>query len=810
MVVKPNNPAAIEFLQRWAPEGPWVLTSITPDRKAINTKTFRPASLGEMERWLSEYNGHRNIYFHVNPPMRDVKKKAEREDIKSVDWLHVDIDPRAGEDIPEEQRRALALLTTNLPRGVPAPTVVIFSGGGYQGFWKLKQPIPIDGNLDLAEDAKRYNQQLEVLFGADNCHNIDRIMRLPGTVNLPDARKLKKGRVPALAHLVSFDPSLVHDLSAFHPAPAVQMPDSGDGTTGGFYGGGSKPQVQVSGNIERLASVDELDQWNVPDRVKVIIVQGNHPDEPKEGDNSRSAWLFDVLCQLVRCDVPDNVVYSIITDPDFGIAESVLDKGTNAEKYALRQMERAKEEAVDPALRELNERHAVIGNLGGKCRVIEEVMDQALKRTRLTRQSFDDFRNRYMNRKIQVGTDKQGAPVYSPLGKWWLGHPNRRQFDTIVFAPGRELQGVYNMWKGFGCESRPGECGLFLAHIRENVCKGDEKIFRYLMGWMARAVQQPASPGEVAIVLQGGRGTGKSLAAKYFGQLFGRHFLHVSNPSHLVGNFNSHLRDVVVLFADEAFYAGDKKHSSILKTLITEDTIQIEAKGVDVETAPNYVHLMMASNDQHVVPAGGDERRFLVLAVSDAHQQDTEYFAALIEQMENGGQEALLHHLLTYDLKGYNVRAVPDTDALREQKLLSLGVEEEWWYTKLVEGRLSERDPDWAGSFRKGALVDDYIAYTRRFNISKRGNQTALGRFLARVVPKLSTVQRDAEWEEMTNDGYIRKMRGRAYFWVFPSLEECRRIWESKYGATDWPAPLQAQEELPSAGGGMNSGDTPF
>ena len=72
--------------------------------------------------------------------------------------------------------------------------MVVFSGGGYQAFWKLETPISINGDLGRAEDAKRYNQQLELLFGGDNCHNVDRIMRLPGTVNVPDERKRTKGR----------------------------------------------------------------------------------------------------------------------------------------------------------------------------------------------------------------------------------------------------------------------------------------------------------------------------------------------------------------------------------------------------------------------------------------------------------------------------------------------------------------------------------------------------------------------------------------------------------------------------------------
>ncbi len=774
--VEGDSSAATEFLKRFHPDGPWALTAIQPDRKAIETRTFHPSGLKELDKWLAQYNGSRNIYFHVNPPLRDITKKAEREDIKEVSWLHVDIDPRAGEDIGEEQERALGLLTTKLPKGVPEPTCVVFSGGGYQGFWRLEEPIPVEGELARAEDAKRYNQQLELAFGADNCHNIDRIMRLPGTVNLPDARKARKGRVPTLATLVSLSDA-TYPLNTFTPAPAVQTQDEGWGVGG---------EIKISGDIERLASVDELDQWGVSDRVKIIIVQGRHPEERKEGDDSRSAWLFDAICQLVRAEVPDEVIFSIITDPDFGISESVIDKGANAEKYALRQIGRGRDEAVDPWLRRFNDRYAVIGNLGGKCRIVYEELDLALDRTVLVRQSFEDFRNKYMHEKVTVGVDKDNRPIEVPAGKWWLSQRKRRQYENIVFVPGREVNGSYNMWKGYACLSIPGECGLILDHLRDNVCSGDEELADYLIKWLARTVQQPASPGEVAIVLRGGRGVGKSFFAKEFGKLWGRHFMHISNPAHLVGNFNSHMRDCVVLFADEAFYAGDRKHASILKTLITEETIAIEAKGVDVETSPNYIHLLMASNDTHVIPAGGDERRFLVLDVGTGAQKNSSYFAAISKQMNEGGREALLNFLMGVDISDFDVRAVPATDALREQKLLSLNFEEDWWYQKLEEGRVLLSDDEWSREVMKEALVDDFIRHTDRFRVSRRGSQTALGRFLQKVCPRLSSMQRMAEIEIPVGDGWSRKVERRTYFYVVPDLETCRARWEELHGPQDW------------------------
>lgn len=794
--LKYDTSASLKFLERLYPEGPWVLTSIETDRKGITTATFGPESRDKAWAWVEGFNGRRNIYFSVNPPTRELAKKAEREDIREVAYLHVDIDPRAGEDIDSEQTRSLGLLTTALPRGVPAPTAVVFSGGGYQGFWKLEEPIPINGDLAAAEDAKRYNQQLELLFGADNCHNIDRIMRLPGTINVPDAKKRRKGRVEALAAVVEFHEDRVYGLSAFTPAPPVQVRGEG-----GFAGGGSpKTRVEVSGNVARLKDVDELDEWNVKDRVKVAIVQGHDPENPKKTDNSRSAWVFDVCCQLARAEVPDEVIFAVLTDPDFGISESILEKGSNAERYALRQIERAKEDAINPALRELNERHAVISNIGGKCRVVEEVLDRVLGRTRLTRQSFEDFRNRYMHRGVVVGTDDKGRAITVPMGAWWLKQESRRQFDTIVFSPGGEVPGSYNLWRGFAFSSLPGDRHeQYLQHIKDNICSGNEEYYRYLIGWMARAVQHPDSPGQVAVVMRGRMGTGKGAFWKHFGALWGRHYMQVTDPKHLVGSFNAHLRDCVVLFADEAFYAGDKKHESILKAIITEDQVVVEAKGVDAESSPNYLHVGMSSNQAWVIPAGMDERRYFVLDVNDTKRQDFAYFKRLQGAMDDGGYENLLHFLLTYDLDGFNVRDMPKTEALQEQKLYSLSPEEEWWYEKLVNGQLLDLHSDWQTEVVCEDLQNDFYERMRMVGVMRRASPTALGKFLQRVLPPAypKSFQKFVNRQFDAGNGYTVEKQTRPRHYGFPTLDVARAHFEERFDLR-LPAAMETPEaQLP-------------
>jgi len=760
----PQTPAALAFLQQWRLDGPWVLTAIMPDRSAISTDTF--TNVADAERWLDRYNGQRNIYFHVNPCLRPLTKKAEREDVEALAWLHVDIDPRVGEDIETERDRALALLQKP-PGDVPPPTVIIFSGGGYQGFWKLAEPVPIDGDLEKAEEAKLYNLQLEIVFNADQCHNVDRIMRLPGTINLPDAKKAKKGRVPTLAMLVEFHDDRIYHISDFTPAPAIQTGDPGFSP---------EETVQISGNVPRVLDLSELDRWDVSDELKVIIAHGRNPDKPKDGDDSRSAWLFDACCNLVRKDVPDETIYALITDPDWRISESVLESA-RPEVYARRQIARAKEFVADPRLADMNQKFAVIENIGGKCRVVEEQQDtiNGHPRSRLTMQGFADFRNRFMHQRIEIGADNQGNPRFMSQGDWWLKHPRRKQFSRLIFDPSKEeIPGTYNLWKGFAYDARPGNCTLYLDHLENVLCQGDQDHYSYLLGWMAMLIQRPATPGQVAVVLRGKRGTGKGFFATQLGALLGRHFLHVSHASHLVGNFNSHLRDALLVFADEAFYAGDKKHESVLKTLITEDQLTVEAKGVDAESSPNYIHLILASNEHWVVPAGGDERRFFVLELADEHKQDGAYFSAIDKQMSEGGREALLHFLMTYDISEFDVRAVPATSALREQQDLSLTPHEEWWYAKLVDGIMMPNLPEpWPRQVMKAALRTDYLEYAHQHRIMRIMSPTQMGLFLKRECPGIVGRQ-------------IYQKNHRPYIYDIPPLAVCRADWDRLHGRTEW------------------------
>ena len=801
MKTVPNPTLAAEFLGNWRPCGPWMLCAFHEDR-TNDFRTFDSNSIDELSKWLmAQQAQERNIYFHVNPVRPDCGK-ASKGDVLRLEWLHVDVDPKKGADLKDEQARILAELQGS--DVLPKPTVIVFSGGGYQSFWKLTEPIVVDGELAKVEDAEQYNVQIAKLLAADNCHNADRIMRLPGTINFPDAKKRKRGQKPVMADVVLADWDLTYDHNEFMKAPDLR-------TAGSRTGSKNQVKVEVSGNVPRIAAEVFSDEHgifkDVSSRARVAIVLGRDPDQPLTGGNSRSDWLWYVACELVRHDFDDDTIYSIITDPDLGISEHVLKQGNAAAAHrsALRAIQGARENAIEPWLEQLNREYAAIESIGGKFRISCERFNEAKERVEVEFHLPDGFRAMWGNKFVEIPQfNKKGElmpqPLHVPVGKWWLAHPNRREYRGVVFHPNKDFPDSMNLWRGFAVAALPGDCSLYLDHIKNVLCKGSVAYYNYLLGWMANAVQNPANPGQTAIVLRGGQGTGKGTFGELFGKLFGTHYKYVSNPKHVTGQFNAMLQDAVLVFADECFAANDKAAESALKSLITESRLRVESKGIDNMEARNCVHLIMATNAQWAISADLDDRRFFVLEVDDSRKVDTEYFGAMRKQMDEGGYEALLHILMTYDLSDFDVFNCPKTGELRRQQDRSLNEAETFMLHMLEEGRLLSTHSGWRTRVLKEALVDYFRAEFPSFSARVSVNQR-LGCSLARILGVMSETASSPEtWTD--SRGHVRPSSARPKIWVFPSLAECRKLWERNSGPRKWPDVGPNEDAEPSEDGG--------
>jgi Family of unknown function (DUF5906) len=299
-------------------------------------------------------------------------------------------------------------------------------------------------------------------------------------------------------------------------------------------------------------------------------------------------------------------------------------------------------------------------------------------------------------------------------------------------------------------------------HIKLVLADNDEASDNYIIKWTAWAFQNPGLMAEVALVFKGGKGVGKGVFAKALLRIFGQHGLQIGSMKHLTGNFNAHLMDCSLLYADEAYWPGDKSAEGTLKMIITEDGLPIEKKGFDVTTVDNVLHLIMAGNEDWIAPVSMDERRFGAFAVSDKYRGNIPYFKALFKQtFEEGGLQAMLFDLLNLDLKGWHPRYdVPQTKMLQDHKRLSLPAGEQWWLHLLEEGSLPQSEAD------KPRRAPSAVLFEEAKKLIP-GLKHSSPHLLGRILRKHGCV-----------NAKVREARG----WEFPPLADARAAWDKDMG----------------------------
>ncbi|MFZ2634409.1 MAG: DUF5906 domain-containing protein [Desulfosalsimonadaceae bacterium] len=420
-----------------------------------------------------------------------------------------------------------------------------------------------------------------------------------------------------------------------------------------------------------------------------------------DADQAGDRAALDAAAALNRADVltvkwpPETPeAYDVNDLLKLGKRQEISEMIQNAEvidldtaKAAVKEKQPAQttgQDAINEKICQINKSYAAVMSGSSFC-IMKEDFDVALERHDIHLLKTSDFHNWFANDKVEVSKGEKTEQI--SISKLWFTSPLRRQFKGIVFAPGKEWPGYYNLYRGLAIKPIQGKWNLLENHLYDIICGGNNQLFQWVYCWLARIVQDPGGkrPG-TSIVLRGKQGCGKGTLMSAFGPIFGRHYLPVTKKQRIFGNFNSLLKDAIVVFLDESFWGGDKQEVGILKTLITEEENTIEHKNKDAFLVKSHVNLIMASNNDWCVPAGIEERRFCVMDVSEKHIGDREYFNRINKQLDNGGREAMLYDLLHTDISSIDLRTIPRTDALVDQILETMDTVEIFWSTCLYTG----------------------------------------------------------------------------------------------------------------------------
>jgi hypothetical protein len=517
-------------------------------------------------------------------------------------------------------------------------------------------------------------------------------------------------------------------------------------------------------------------------------------------------YLLDQAPTAIEGQNGDNTTFTVASRmKDFGVAQDIAlllmlenwnesceppweekdlaEKIANAYKFNQNEagcdapendFEPIKEEKKLSPIDQMNEKYG-FAVLGGKSTIIEKYGSTDLKF--MSPSAFHDLLN---SKIIRTGDGK-----IKKLSKMWFESPERATYNAIDLLPEKETpKGVFNLWRGFSCtplakNEKPTKemlrgVALFKEHCLKNVCQDDKKLYRWLIGYFAHMIQKPWQKPLTALVFKGKKGVGKNAFIERVGNILGEHFLSAANKRYLVSNFNSHLAKLIFFVLDEAAASKDKHAEGVLKDLVTGSKHIIEQKGRDPFTCRNLVRPCVLSNENWVVPASEDERRFAIFNIGTGRQGDRKFFEEMrILIDEKGGNRLLLTALKNYDLSQIDLNDAPKTEGLLDQKVQSFDPLVMWFFESIKEEAFLnlEFKDDWPNRISQRELRLAYIEYVRERNLRDSiTSPTLFTQHLREFCPKLKVVS-----------------EGGKKSYAVPKLSTCKRDFDKFIGQrVDW------------------------
>lgn len=381
-------------------------------------------------------------------------------------------------------------------------------------------------------------------------------------------------------------------------------------------------------------------------------------------------------------------------------------------------------------------------------------------------------------------------PCFSLTEDYFKKFEQKKKYPQINFHPSFEEQKFYNVFKGFeflpsqekSCED---DIKPYLNHIKTIWCKGNIEYYNHVIGLFAQAVQQPWNRWNVALVLKSKEGAGKGITLDKIASIIGRynsdtgtqgHFRPVKNQNDVFGQFTNILEGCCMLFFDEMTWGGDKKNAGILKALITEPTCKVEHKNVGMFYTNSFINVCTATNEDWSVPAGDEARRYFVLELDNKYAgirtpESKLYFDAIL----NVPTQKIADFLYQYDLTGFDSKNIPITEALNDEKKMTMDSPTSWLYDQLG---YEDNWVEYSNGIDKKLLYERYTNWCKTSHQYKVSNDVVFWKSAKMMVVK----------------EYKPKVEGvQKRFVQFLDLQKARELWLKtiKVGDDSWDMAIE-------------------
>lgn len=204
---------------------------------------------------------------------------------------------------------------------------------------------------------------------------------------------------------------------------------------------------------------------------------------------------------------------------------------------------------------------------------------------------------------------------------------------------------------------------ICLAHI-QNILPND---WEQLLHWMAHNVQFPGKKILWAPVIVGMPGDGKTATAKILAAAMGRKHSQVVGTQALHSEFNGWAEGKCLSIFEEIRVPGHSRHDFMnkLKTLITNDVVDVVAKGKNSKNVLNTQNYIALSNYRDALALDPDDRRWGVFFTRFTSREevtsemDEDYWERLNDYAVRDNPEVIRSWLMSIDVSQFDRNAGP-------------------------------------------------------------------------------------------------------------------------------------------------------
>lgn len=282
-----------------------------------------------------------------------------------------------------------------------------------------------------------------------------------------------------------------------------------------------------------------------------------------------------------------------------------------------------------------------------------------------------------------VPVDAMRLAYTSDAVKAWLNTPTRRMVrpEQLMFEPGAELpEPCINLFDGFAMQPRRDNCTALLQLLRY-LCRDSARtpedvaaVVHWVLCWLALPLQRPGTKLRTALVVHGPQGAGKNLFFEAIAAIYGAYALVVGQDQ-IEDKFNDWASRKLFLIGDEVVARQELYHQkNKLKSFVTGETIQINAKMLPLRTETNHCNVVFLSNESQPIAVESGDRRYCV--VYTPGRDDSGLYTRAADCIRAGGREAFMQYLLDYPLGEFDAFTLPPLTSAK-QDLIELGLRPE-------------------------------------------------------------------------------------------------------------------------------------